>query len=150
KADLPVIIALIQRKDTSIACINPLNVYTHELQELTERNKFIIVEADAPEEIIFHLNRLIVSGVLPKGKLKSIILGAHGTRYTTGVGIAAPSTYSMQSLDQYFMERPIVVLAGCDTGLGRDDEQNLSHFFKLALPSAEIVSCDSLLLGVDF
>jgi len=151
--DRQAVIVFMARKDKNRFGIDALNVEAHLIERLLTKYKVYLFETGSMTEMLFHLQYLIKGTFLSPGKLKGLVLGAHGNEHENETGIDADTLHSLGVLDDYFQENALVVAANCYAAEGGNAADNLVSRFTLLWSrrkNIRVFGCDELLIDVDF
>lgn len=151
--DRPPVVVFMARKDKRRFGFDALNVEAHSIERLTKKYKVFLFETDSMTEMLFHIDSLVGQQFIQRGKLKSLVLGAHGNEDENQTGVDKSTLHSLRVLDEYFEDGAMVVLANCYAAEGLDEADNLVSRLSLLWTSEKkirVFGCDELLIDVDF
>jgi hypothetical protein len=153
RKDRDVILVVMGREDhEEIFDIQPLNVESGRIEELTKAYKVILVETDKMSEILHHIRTLEKNGVLKPGNLRGIIIGTHGTQSTLDVGISTSNADKLSRLNKFLMgaDQSSLVLAACLTHEGGYKADNIANTLALILNEARVAANPNKVVGLNF
>lgn len=152
-SEKPEVIVIIARPDEStIGGIQPLNVESYQVGRLLEEHKVFLFECGSIGEVLFQLNRLKERQLIHPGRVRGLVIGAHGDTLSTGTGIDGDNLHSLGMLSEYFdPHQATIVFASCYSGSEGDNlvSRTALFFGNQYEGKLRVLGCDGLLAGVD-